>query len=133
MKALLEAIYKQYTDEDVSSDLRGAVTHFHFGQASADHDLPIVTYNIVGGSTDYSIASGAEEIETYSVQFSIFTETYIEGMDIYDAIGTAYQSKILPFSVGTCLICTRQSMVGPVIMDDAFQITTDYEIMYHLP
>ena len=128
MKQMLQAIYSQYTSQDAAADLRGLVSQFHFGQADSKKGLPVVVYNIIAGSTDYTINDDAE-IDTQIVQFSIFAKTYINAMSIYDAINTAYQNKALTYSTDTQLVCRREAMTGPEKMEDAYQVTTDFLIM----
>jgi|TARA_Y100000310_G_C20451448_1_gene700944 hypothetical protein len=130
MKELMEAIYYQYTDVEVGSALRSLVSAFHFEQAPPKAALPIVVFNIIGASTDYTIND--DEIDTYTLQFTIYAKTYIEAMAIYAAVNTAYQIKALTYSSGNQVVCRRETMIGPTIMEDAYQITTDYHIMYHL-
>ena len=131
MIEMLEAVYSQYSDEDVSADLRGLVTNFRFGQAAAGQELPIVVYNIIAGSTEYTIDNA--QMDSYTLQFSVFSETYIAAMTIYGAINSAYQNKALTYSSGSPLLCRREAMTGPVKLDDAsYQVTTDFLIMTHL-
>jgi len=130
MIKMLEAVYSQYSDEDASADLRGLVTAFHFGQAASVQGLPIVVYNIIAGSTDYTIDNA--QMDSYTLQFSIFAKTYIATMTIYDAVNTAYQNQALSYTSGSPLVCRREAMTGPEQLDDAYQVTTDFLITTHL-
>ena len=129
MIEIFEAIYERYALADASIDLRGLVSNFYFGQAPPGSPVPIVTYNIVGGAPEYTFDATLDRV---TVQFSIWHDTYIGVMAIYDALTTAYQSATLPYDTGAHVVCRRENVLGPEFLEDVYQITTDYEIIHHL-
>jgi len=129
LKDLLDAIYAKYNlnDSGVFAALRAANTGgLYLVKAKEQQEYPYMTLNHIVGSISYTSTSVLKEA---TVQFSIFSDVFSEVMTIYDKLCSAFDDTTLTYDNDTAIVMQRINETGPLVFEDVWQVTIDYQVI----
>ncbi len=106
-------------------------TGLYHGLAPPDSNMPYVEYHCISNSPVHAFASGSS-YDDCRVQFSIFDNdnNVTTTSSVRDAIVSAYDRTALVYATLTQVGCLRETELGPIRLEDAWQWTIDFRIMF---
>jgi hypothetical protein len=97
-----------------------------FGLAPQRTSLPYITYSII---SDTPVYTSSDIVGGYVVQFSFFAD-HAEGvMIMYEEHEKLFNIRTLNTGDNDFVVCTRENSTGPVLIDETWMVTADYQIM----
>jgi hypothetical protein len=132
MKDLLDAIYTKYNIDDSTGTgvfvaLRAANTGgLYLVRPKEQNSYPYMSLVHAGNSIEYTMSN---TIKDAVVQFSIFSDTFSEIMTVYAALFAAFDDTVLSYDNDKALVMQRVSETGPILFEDVWQVTIDYQVM----
>ena len=124
MIELPQAIIEKYNKgQDLKEVSSGGMW---FGLAPQDTQEPYIVYTIV---SDNPVYTSTDIVGDYLVQFSLF-DTNIEGvMVMFEELEKLLNIRTLNTGENDHVICTRENSIGPTLIDETWQVMTDYQVM----
>jgi len=97
-----------------------------FGLAPQRTDTPFITFNII---SDTPVYTSSDVIGDYVVQFSLFASDQEYVVVMFEELEKLFNLKELNTGDNDHVVCSRESSAGPVLVDETWMITADYQIM----
>lgn len=136
IKALLDAIYKKFTDGEAEAGETALYDYLsgglYFQQAPQKASSPYGVYFVVGDDRDEAMGGRTDCIHNVEIQFNIFDETDDGGaalMTISDSIDKLYAWQTMTIT-GYSWIATVPQLSNEInYVDGAWQLSNTYNIM----
>ena len=123
MIELPKAILNKYLKgEDLQAVSTGGLW---FGLAPQRTSLPYITFNII---SDNPVYTSTDIIGDYVVQFSFFDNNIESVLIMFEEFEKLYNIRTLNTGENDFVVCSRENSIGPVLIDETWMMTADYQI-----
>jgi hypothetical protein len=125
MIALVKAIINKY---EKGQDLKRVSSNgMWLGLAPQGTVVPYITYNVI---SDNPIYTSTDIVGDYLVQFSMFAKDIETAIIMYEELEKLYNIRTLAIkNDDDFVVCSRENSTGPVLIDETWMVTADYQIM----
>lgn len=125
MIALVKAIKNKY---EKGKDLKRVSSNgMWLGLAPQGTVVPYITYNVI---VDTPVYTTTDVVGDYVIQFSMFAKDIEPVIIMYEELEKLYNIRTLAIkNDDDFVVCSRENSTGPVLIDETWMITADYQMM----
>jgi hypothetical protein len=125
MIALVKAIVNKYEKgADLQSVSSGGMW---LSLAPQRTSVPYITYDVI---SDNPVYTNTDIVGDYLVQFSMFAGDIESAIVMYEELEKLYNIRSLAIkNDDDFVVCSRENSTGPVLIDETWMVTADYQIM----
>jgi hypothetical protein len=123
MIELPKAIIEKYNKgQDLKAVSSGGMW---FGLAPQGTQEPYIVYTII---SDNPVYTSSDIMGDYLVQFSMYASDMEGVMIMFEELEKLFNIRTLNTGENDFVVCARENSVGPVLIDQIWQLMADYQI-----
>lgn len=123
MIELPKAIIEKYNKgQDLKAVSSGGMW---FGLAPQGTQEPYIVYTII---SDNPVYTSSDIMGDYLVQFSMYASDMEGVMVMFEELEKLFNIRTLNTGENDFVVCARENSVGPVLIDQIWQLMADYQI-----